>query len=81
MVRLYLLMPWRSSFPCHRMYCEPDTSPVVCFICLSRLLRRLRLAMIYRHASLLHAPKKSIRVQCKTAGTPQASKKLLKGQK
>ena len=30
-------------------------SPVVCFICLSGLLRRLQLAMIDRHLSLLHA--------------------------
>ena len=34
--------------------------PVVCSICLSGLLRRLRLAMIGRHVSLLHAKKKSI---------------------
>ena len=32
-------------------------SPVVCFICLSGLLRRLRLAMTDRHVSLLHAKK------------------------
>ena len=33
-------------------------SPVVCSICLSGLLRRLGLAMIDTHVSLLHAPKK-----------------------
>ena len=33
-------------------------SPVVCFLCLSGLLRRLRLAMIDRHISLLHAKRK-----------------------
>ena len=35
-------------------------SPVVRSICLSGLLRRLRLAMIDRHVSLLHAPKKNV---------------------
>ena len=34
-------------------------SPVVCSICLSGLLRRLRLAMIDRHVSLLHAQKEN----------------------
>ena len=33
-------------------------SPVVCSICLSGLLRRLRLAMIDRHVSLLRANEK-----------------------
>ena len=36
-------------------------SPVVCSICLSGLLRRLRLAMIDRHVSLLHAKEKKIK--------------------
>ena len=36
---------------------EESESPVVCFICLSGLLRRLRLAMIDRHVSLPHAKK------------------------
>ena len=34
-------------------------SPVIYSICLSGLLRRLRLAMIDRHVSLLHAPKRN----------------------
>ena len=55
----YRLMPWRSSFPGHRMCCgHDDPLWVVCSICLSGLLRRLRLAMIDRHVSLLHATKK-----------------------
>ena len=33
-------------------------SSVVCSICLSELPRRLKLAIIDRHVSLLHAPKK-----------------------
>ena len=32
-------------------------SPVICFICLSGLPGRLRLAVIDRHVSLLHAKK------------------------
>ena len=35
-------------------------SPVICSTCLSGLLRRLRLGMIDRHVSLLHAPKKMV---------------------
>ena len=37
---------------------DPKQFPVVCLICLSELLRSLRLAKIDRHVSLLHAKRK-----------------------
>ena len=57
MGRLYRLMPWQSSFPCHPNVLWTRQSPVVYFICLPGLLSRLRLAMNDRHVSIFHAKK------------------------
>ena len=51
-------------------------SPVVCPICLSGSLRRLRLATIDRHVSLLHANKKKQRYTCKPSPCPKKNKVL-----
>ena len=45
-----MLMPWRSSFPCHRMCCGPDT-PL--WFALS-LIRIADMIAIDRHVSFLH---------------------------
>ena len=63
------IMPWRSSFPCHRMCCGPDT---LLWFALS-VFRVADMIGIDGHVSFLPHTKKKKRYRCGGTGLLQGS--------